>query len=426
MIATSIAWERALVGSLLLQPSLADTIQIDKTMFRDGQLGDLYELIKLKLAAKEPTNITSICADAQAIFAGQSAGELAKLFSDITSQSLPNEVAYYAKHIREEFRLTNLRTLTERITGKASAPKADSVELANELKNGLSEIYDVDGDAEASTFEDCCFNLVDEMEKEKDENPVIETGLHRVDSAIGGFCAGELVVIAARPAVGKTILGMQIARHNSIFENKRCLVFSLEMTKSELTSRVVCGHANVDSRKKRRNELTEQERRQIVDSVKVLHSIPLSIIDKPGISIEEICAVARVESRRKPLDLVVVDYIGLVKPSDRTRQRTEQVAEITFALKNLAKELSVPVIALSQLNRQADDAPPRMSHLRESGAVEQDADIVLFLHPEQPMSDNVTLICGKHRHGQAGSLELVRNGLKMSFDEKIRYTEFVG
>jgi replicative DNA helicase len=198
------------------------------------------------------------------------------------------------------------------------------------------------------------------------------------------------------------------------------------MTKSELTSRVVCGHAGVDSRKKRRNELNQSERGQIVEAVRELHGIPLSIIDKPGICIEEICAVARVEARRSPLDLVVVDYIGLVKPSDKTRQRNEQVAEITFALKNLAKELSLPVVALSQLNRQADDSPPKMSHLRESGAVEQDADIVLFLHPEQAMSDNISLICGKHRHGTAGSLELTRNGLKMLFDEKIRYTEFVG
>lgn len=426
MIASVIAWERALVGSLLLEPALADTIQIDRSMFRDGQLGELYELIRLKLAAKEPTNITAICADAQKIFIGQTAGELATLFTSITSQSLPNEVAYYAKNIRENYRLTKLCNLSENIALKTKDVKANSADLANEMKNGLSAIYDIEGEASAFTFEECCINLVEEMENENDENPVIETGLHRVDEAIGGFCAGELVVIAARPAVGKTILAMQIARHNSIAENKRCLVFSLEMTKSELTSRVVCGHAGVDSRKKRRNELNQSERRQIVEAVRELHGIPLSIIDKPGICIEEICAVARVDARRSPLDLVVVDYIGLVKPSDKSRQRTEQVAEITFALKNLAKELSVPVIALSQLNRQADDSPPKMSHLRESGAVEQDADIVLFLHPEQAMSNNITLICGKHRHGTAGSLELVRNGLKMLFDEKIRYTEFVG
>ena len=214
----------------------------------------------------------------------------------------------------------------------------------------------------------------------------IETGFTDLDALTGGLHDSELVILAARPSMGKTALAMNIAEYVAMQLSITTLFVSLEMSSLELADRLLCSAARVNGHRLRNGTISNDDRRKLVEKAAEISQSPLFVDDTPSRTMTEIAAAARRLKRRNKLGLVVIDYLQLIEPDNPKDPRQEQVAKIARRLKGLARELKVPVLCLAQLNRQAEvsrESKPRLSHLRESGAIEQDADVVMFVHREE-------------------------------------------
>ncbi|MBH51733.1 MAG: replicative DNA helicase [Chloroflexi bacterium] len=253
----------------------------------------------------------------------------------------------------------------------------------------------------------------------------ISSNFTDLDRILGGLQRSDLIILAARPGFGKTALAISVAR-NAAYFGKLVAVFSLEMSSDQLGLRLVSSESNVDSHRIRLGILTEEEERRIVDVTGVLSELPLYIDDTPSLGVVELRSKARRLHMERNLDLIVVDYLQLIQSGEfRSQNRVQEVSEISRSLKGLARDLNVPIIAVSQLSRAVENRPshrPMLSDLRESGSIEQDADVVMFihredkhiseddwikLHPEHPYPLNIAeVIVAKHRHGPTGSFSM--------------------
>jgi replicative DNA helicase len=264
----------------------------------------------------------------------------------------------------------------------------------------------------------------------------IETGFVDLDNMTSGFQAGELVVIAARPSLGKTALALNIAAHAAIEKRKAVGMFSLEMSKESLVIRLLCSEGNIDSHKLRTGFSSKDDWKRMTPALGRLSEAPLYIDDTAALSIMQIRAKARRLKAEKGLDLLIVDYLQLVSGDRKFENRTQEVSSISRGLKSIAKELKVPVLALSQLSRAPEQRPgnqrPQLSDLRESGSIEQDADVVIFIFREKkaaqgetPEEDNLHggyethLIIGKQRNGPTGDVPVVFLKPYAKFENKV-------
>jgi replicative DNA helicase len=265
----------------------------------------------------------------------------------------------------------------------------------------------------------------------------IETGLVDLDSMTSGFQAGELVVIAARPSLGKTALALNIAAHAAIKNRKVVGMFSLEMSKESLVIRLLCSEARIDSHKLRTGFSSKEEWNRMTPALGRLSEAPLFIDDTAAPGIMQIRAKARRLKAEKGLDLLIVDYLQLVSGDRRFENRTQEVSSISRGLKSIAKELKVPVLALSQLSRAPEQRPgnqrPQLSDLRESGSIEQDADVVIFIYREKKAAEpgkegeeepvqggsETHLIIGKQRNGPTGDVPVVFLKPYAKFENKV-------
>jgi len=235
----------------------------------------------------------------------------------------------------------------------------------------------------------------------------VKTGFKDLDALTNGFHPGNMIVLAARPAVGKSTLGLDIARYASIHKRETSVIFSLEMSKSEITMRMLSAEARVPLNNIRSGRLNEEEWSRMARRMGEISDAPMFIDDSANLSLMEIRAKARRLKQRHDLKLIVIDYLQLMTSGKRVENRQQEVSEFSRQLKLLAKELNVPVVAISQLNRspeQRTDKKPMLSDLRESGSIEQDADVVILLHREdlydsQNRSGEADLIVAKHRNG---------------------------
>lgn len=243
----------------------------------------------------------------------------------------------------------------------------------------------------------------------EDAEPGLRTGFIDLDRALGGLGPGTLTIIGARPGVGKSVLGSNIAM-NAAFSGEGVGFFSLEMTREELMDRMLSSLGSVEVKAIRDRTLSEHDWNRLQQAANKINGVPLKVVDIPDIGIAGIRTIARDLTRtQRGLGLLVVDYLQLMKPADKRAPRQEQVASLSRGLKLLAKELHVPVIALSQVNRgpeQRNDKRPTMADLRESGAIEADADVVLLLHVEPEKAYEIEVIVGKNRHGGKGAVSL--------------------
>jgi len=246
-------------------------------------------------------------------------------------------------------------------------------------------------------------------------------GLESFDCAVGGFFPGELVIIAARPSVGKTALGLQIAQHVGS-KGKRVYFASLEMRSTDLALRVLCGHSGVSMARVRAAEIGPADTEDLSHASAELFGLPIVLHDRAGLSVQDVRRACRRLAAKGGLDVIIVDYLQRVTPSDRRADRHLQIGQITWDLKALALELRVPVICLCQLSRAAEErdkktgliVEPRLSHLKESGDVEQDADMVLLLHRQQRAAETV-MILAKNRQGEQARFNLAWDGARTRF-----------
>ena len=259
------------------------------------------------------------------------------------------------------------------------------------------------------------FAAIEKLAEQGSEVTGLATGFDDLDRLTSGLQPQNLIILAARPAMGKSSLVLNLAQYVSVELHKPAIIFSLEMSKLEIVNRMLSAEARIESTKLRTGKLDDLDWRKLGDSLGKLSDAPLFIDDTPSITLMEIRAKCRRLKQRHGLDLIVVDYLQLMSSSGRVDSRQQEVAEFSRGLKMLAKELDVPVIALSQLSRQPEsrtDKRPMMSDLRESGSLEQDADIVAFIYRDEVYDEDspdrgiAELIISKHRNGATGVVKL--------------------
>ena len=254
--------------------------------------------------------------------------------------------------------------------------------------------------------------VIDQSKRVK-PTATIKTGLTLLDKCIGGFRPGQLIILAARPGVGKSALAAQIAIH-AAKEMNNVLFVSLEMTSPETVSRALASETGLDMRRILDGGLESHEIHQAEAIATAYKTIPLLIEDRRGLNIDRLAMLVRSTAARKKLGLVVIDYLGLIA-GDRKKPRWESITEISHALKTLAQTESIPVLALCQLNREADGCEPKLSHLRDSGAIEQDADIVFLLDRADNKAAEANLFVAKNRNGPKAKLKLEYKAPRFEF-----------
>ncbi|MDP1743411.1 MAG: replicative DNA helicase [Candidatus Amesbacteria bacterium] len=263
------------------------------------------------------------------------------------------------------------------------------------------------------------FDRLDELHKSAGSLRGVATGFSDLDDTLAGMQDSNLIILAARPGIGKTALALNICRNAAFGQKLPVGFFSLEMSKEELMDRLLVAQADIDAWKLKTGHLEEDEFTKLSDAMGELYDTPLYIDDTPGMSILEMRTKARRLQAEHGLKLIVVDYLQLARPSRNMDNRVQEVSEISQGLKNLARELKIPVLALSQLSRQVEQRgikKPQLADLRESGAIEQDADVVMFMWREDEESvENMTLDIAKHRNGPLRSIKLRFRGDRIRF-----------
>ena len=296
--------------------------------------------------------------------------------------------------------------------------------IQNRNQKGYSAIKDILVDS---------FTQLEQLYNQKQHITGVPTGFADLDYITAGLHKSDLVIVAARPAMGKSAFALNLASNAAVRYNTPVAIFSLEMSKEQMTNRILCSEAMVDSNKVRTGKVEDDDWQKLAEASGNLSQAQIFIDDTPGISVMEIRAKCRKLKLEKNIGMVVIDYIQLVQGSNkRNGSREQEISEISRSLKILAKEINVPVIALSQLSRSVEQRPdhrPMLSDLRESGAIEQDADIVMFLYrddyynPDTDKKNIAEVILAKHRGGSTGTVELLWLGNYTKFANLDKYRE---
>jgi replicative DNA helicase len=329
---------------------------------------------------------------------------------------------YYARIVKEAGvlrRLIDVGTQIVQLGFETPQDTERAVDIAESLvyqvaQGRVTEDYHSLRDVLTGTLE-----AIERLHEDHREITGVPTGFPDLDRLTSGLQPSNLIIVAARPAVGKSTMGLDIARHAAVKAGVPTVVFSLEMSKTELVQRLMCAECTVDMQRLRTGRMEESDWTRLTRSLGKLADAPLFIDDSPGTTMMEIRAKCRRLKQRHGLGLVVVDYLQLMQPSKRFENRQQEVSEISRSLKLLAKELEVPVIAISQLSRQTEarsDRRPMLSDLRESGALEQDSDVVLFIYrdelydPESARKGEADFILAKHRNGPTDTVTVTFQG----------------
>ena len=303
-----------------------------------------------------------------------------------------------------------------------------TIEVIDELRRGMSEV-EVRGGASRFDLQAVAKTVLESLPALGGKRDTIPTGFIDLDNLIGGMSGGDLVIVAGRPSMGKTCWGLDVARKLAVEKAKPVLLFSLEMTTEQLTERLIGAEAGVSTKA---SHLNDNEKAKVIEAAGIIGDAPITIDDAAGLSVADIRARTRKIANHTPLSLVVVDYIQLLSSSRDLKNRTGEMSETSNGLKRLARELRVPVVAISQLNRGPEarlDKRPLMSDLRESGAIEQDADMVMLLYREEYYGKEKTpdeakgvaeCIISKNRNGPTGMVRLKFQSEIPRFDNLIR------
>ncbi|MGA1845528.1 replicative DNA helicase [Deferribacter abyssi] len=332
---------------------------------------------------------------------------------------IPNSsnVAYYAAIVKDKALLRNLIEISGYISSKAYEFTGDITDLLDETEKAIFQLAEFKLKGDVRSISDLLsesFELLQKLYEKKEDLTGIPSGFVDLDRLTNGFQNSDLIIVAGRPGMGKTAFALNIALNASYKFDKSVAVFSLEMSANQLVQRLLAAEAKIESTKLRNGKLNLEEWNRLAAVGSELNDIQLFIDDTPAISVMELRAKCRRLKKEHGLDLVIVDYLQLMTGSN-SDSREQQISEISRSLKALAKELNIPVIALSQLNRSVEnrsDKRPQPSDLRESGAIEQDADIIIFLyrdevyHKDSKYQGLCEVILAKHRSGPTGSVYL--------------------
>lgn len=436
--------EMAVLGGILLKPDICDELSLilkSEDFYDDanrklfGHMADMSERGQ-RIDITLLVNRLKSAEDYEAI--GGSA-YLARL-----ANSVPNaaHAVYYAEIVSQKSTLRRLIDTGTNILKDAYDEATDPKELLERAERQVLSIQETRTSQTAESMKTLLEKAMERIDaRMKGEHVIggVDSHFSGYDEQCGGFHNGELLILAARPSMGKTALALNMAENVALLGRKPVLFVSLEMTGVELADRLLCSVARVNGHKLRTGNLSQEERQRLVRKALEISNCPLFVDDSPGRTVGEISAVARrIKKREKGLGLIVIDYLQLIEPDNPKDPRQEQVAKIARRLKGMARAEEVPVLCLSQLNRQAEegkDHRPRMSQLRESGAIEQDADVVMFVHREEyyhrgddamQYAGQAELIIAKQRNGPVGEIELTWEKDFTRFSDRApqRHSEF--
>jgi replicative DNA helicase len=405
-----VAEQSVLGGMLLSKDAIADVVEIlkERDFYRPAH-ELIYDAILDLYGKGEPADPVTVVAELTKRGDIARAGGAPYLHTLISSVPTAANAGYYAKIVRD---CAIMRRLVEAGTKIVQLGYTAEGEVDDVVDQAQAEVYEVTQRRASEDYIQLAQLLPDALDEieaiatgVRDEG--IKSGFKDLDALTNGFHAGNMIVLAARPAVGKSTLGLDIARHASIHNGDASVIFSLEMSRSEITMRMLSAEARVGLNNIRSGALSDDEWGRLAKRMGEISDAPLFIDDSPNLSLMEIRAKARRLKQRHNLKLIVIDYLQLMSSGKKVESRQQEVSEFSRNLKLLAKELEVPVIAISQLNRspeQRADKKPMLSDLRESGSIEQDADMVILLHRDDlyegsSRSGEADLIVAKHRNG---------------------------
>jgi replicative DNA helicase len=340
---------------------------------------------------------------------------LVELYQTVSTSA---NARYYAQRISElSLRRRMISVATDAVT-KCYDTSRETKDLIDEIESDIFKIAEQEYSDHLKALSDILVETKEQIEYLKIHKKMVTgvgSGFTRLDEMLTGFHATELIIIAARPGMGKTALALNIINHIALKEKKASMFFSLEMPASQLATRLLCIEAMVDSQRVRTGHISDDELKKLHMANSRLSMAPVYIDDSPAINILDIKRKARRLAQREDLGIIIVDYLQLMSSVDRRLDRHLQIAEISRSLKQLARELNIPIVALSQLSRaveQRSDQVPTLADLRESGAIEQDADVVLFIYREEKVKKETEkkgvaeVIIAKQRSGPVGNVAL--------------------
>ena len=328
-------------------------------------------------------------------------------------------VKYYAEIVAEKSMLRKLIKTTEEITNACYLGKEKTQEILEVTEKKIFDLVQNRGSEEFVPIRQVVLNAIEKIEKaSRSQGSVtgIPTGFIDLDYKMSGFQPSDLILVAARPSMGKTAFVLNIAQYMAFHNDVTAAIFSLEMSKEQLVNRLLALESKVDSQNIRTGNLEDEEWAKLIEGANIIGKSNLIIDDKPGISISELRSKCRKYKMEHNLGVIFIDYLQLMTGSGRSESRQQEISEISRSLKALARELNVPVVALSQLSRAVEQRPdhrPMLSDLRESGAIEQDADVVMFIYRDDYYnkdSENkniAEIIIAKQRNGPIGTVNLV-------------------
>ncbi len=423
--------EQAVIGSMLTDTdAVTSAIEVLKAedFYREDNK-EIYEAILNLYNRSEPIDIITVKAELESMGKFEQVGGLEYLAELPEKVPTTANAMKYIKIVEEKSTLRRLIKTANEIIELGYSP---TEEVDDIMENAEKKIFNIMQDKNQKGYSPLkdvlveSFTKLEELYNRKQHITGVPSGFIELDYRTAGFHGSDLVLIAARPAMGKTAFALNIATYAAVKANIPVAVFSLEMSKEQLVNRILCSEAMVDSNKVRTGKLEEDDWTKLAEAIGPLSEAEMYIDDTPGINIMEIRAKCRKLKLEKNIGLVVIDYLQLIQGTNkRGGSREQEISEISRSLKILAKELNIPVIALSQLSRAAEQRPdhrPMLSDLRESGAIEQDADIVMFLYRDDYYNEDsekkniAEVIIAKHRGGSTGTVELLWLG---------NYTKFV-
>jgi replicative DNA helicase len=416
--------EQSVLGAMLIsKDAIADVNeQVRGQDFYRPAHEAIYEAIIDLYGRGEPADPVTVAAELQRRGELQRVGGAPYLHTLSASVPIAANAGYYAAIVREK---AILRRLVEAGTRIAQMGYAGEGDVDDTVDRAQAEVYSITERRQSEDYaplSEIMESTIEEIEAISNHDGSllgVPTGLAELDDLTNGLQRGQMVIVAARPAMGKSTLGLDFCRSASIHNNMTSVIFSLEMTRSEITMRLLSAEARVPLNHIRNGPMTDDDWSKLAAKMGQVSAAPLFIDDSPNMTMMEIRAKARRLKQRHDLRLIVIDYLQLMSSGKKVESRQLEVSEFSRQIKLLAKELEVPIVALSQLNRgpeQRADRRPMMSDLRESGAIEQDSDIVMLLHREDVYERESTrpgeadIIVAKHRNGPTRDLTVLFQG----------------
>ncbi len=433
----SVEAEAAVLGGLLLDNSafdrVGDFLRADDFYRADHR--QIFEAIARLVQSARPADVVTVFEALQSLGQAEDAGGLSYINSLAIETPSASNIRRYAEIVRDRAILRKLISVSDNIATTALNPAGkETRQILDEAETQIFRIGEegARGRQQAADFDQLLNNVVlriDELANNPNPSDVtgVPSGFVDLDQKTAGMHGGDLIIVAGRPSMGKTSFALNVAEHVAIDQGLPIAVFSMEMGAEQLVLRMLCSVGRIDAQRLRTGRLHEDDWDRLTHATKRLKGVQAYIDETPALNPLELRSRARRMSRiAGGLQLIVVDYIQLMSASSSGENRTTEISEITRSLKSLAKELNCPVIALSQLNRtveQRTDKRPVMSDLRESGAIEQDADLILFIYrdevyrPDTPDKGVAEIIIGKQRNGPIGTVRLTFQGQFTKFEK---------